>query len=335
MNINELIKDGGCKQVIFAITNFCNGSCQFCGFNQNNHFVRENLALNEGLKAIEHLAKNNVKIISLTGGEPLLNPHLEDFIKHCNAYSIICRTGTNGINLNEERIEKLKVAGLASMWLSIDSDDPQIHDLNRGKSGLFQHVCQMRAFGEKLGIEMGAGIAISKLIKNYGKLFSLLKDNGFKKATFAYPSTAMNSSYKATSDNIICQFTQQELSEIIDTIIQYKSSTDSVKVGNSFIALKLMYDHLTLHQNLPKCYAGEKIFYLDWKLHLYRCFTYKSYGHLFDVDLGNMDAPDCSACYSQCFRDYSLYYPVIKDENTTNSFLAWYEMINEQNMLGF
>lgn len=335
MSLIELLKNGGCKQVIFAITSYCNGKCSFCGFNQVNSFKRKNLELDEGLKAIEYLSSQGVKIISFTGGEPLLNPHLEKFIMKCRDNSIMCRTGTNGIQLDERKLEKLKKSGLSSMWFSIDSEEPNLHDKNRGKEGLFKHICKMREFGESIGIEIGAGVAISKLINNYDKLFKILDENGFKKVTFAYPSGLMNSSYLATTNDTISQFNQEELASNISKLIEYKEHSNSLKIGNSLTALKLMYQHLLFKQDLPKCYAGKKIFYLDWELQLYRCFTFNSYGNLFDYSLDNIENSDCNACYSQCFRDYSLYYPVIENQVLLNSFLAWHELLSENNVLGF
>lgn len=335
MDLTDLLNNGGCKQVIFAITSYCNGKCGFCGFSRANSFSRQNIELNKGLEAIEYLESQDVKVISFTGGEPLLNPNLDKFIKKCNELSIVCRTGTNGIQLDKHKLEKLRNAGLSSMWFSIDSEIAHLHNNNRGKEGLFEHLCKMREFAESIEIEIGAGVAISKLIKNYDDLFNVLDENGFKKVTFAYPSGLMKSSYMATTDNPISRFNNEELSLIIAKLIEYKTRSNSLKIGNSMTALKLMYQHLALKQKLPKCYAGKKIFYLDWKLQLHRCFTYKSYGNLFDLDMDKIENTDCDACYSQCFRDYSLYYPAIENQELLDSFLAWYELLSENNLIGF
>ncbi len=133
----ELIKNGGARQVFFAVTNRCDANCTFCGFRYSQRLSRKHVNISEAEKAIDYLANNFVRVISFTGGEPLLHPHLEQIISKASRIGILCRTGTNGISLNEKRLEALKKAGLAFIWLSIDSGIPEIHDNNRGKNGLF------------------------------------------------------------------------------------------------------------------------------------------------------------------------------------------------------
>lgn len=319
--------------MIFAITSYCNASCAFCGFNKSQHLDRHQLSLEDGIRAIDYLAQQNVRIMSFTGGEPLLNPNLEKFIEHATGLSIICRTGTNGVLLDENRLSSLKKAGVSSMWFSIDSDQPELHDRNRGMKGLFKHVVKIREFGESIGMELGAGVAISRLITDYNRLFRLLEDSGFRSVTFAYPSGAMDSSYLATNDDEISRYTASELASIIETIMAYKRS-GKIKVGNSTIALQLMHDKLTKGIPMPKCFAGDKIFYLDWNLELHRCFTLSSYGNLFNFNFDNIKNDDCDKCFSQCFRDYSLFYPVIQNRDLVSSFMAWQELLHDNNLMG-
>ena len=65
----------------FGITNCCSAKCTFCGIWKQKEKVI--VSLEDGIKAIDKLAKLGVAHLTLTGGDPLFNPHIFDFVKHC------------------------------------------------------------------------------------------------------------------------------------------------------------------------------------------------------------------------------------------------------------
>src|SRR5439155_1104228 len=58
-----------------------------------------------------------------------------------------------------------------------------------------------------------------------------------------------------------------------------------------------------------KCHGGSKLFYLDWNLDLYRCFTLpKKYGNLLELGKVNFEEELCDLCTQQAFRDHDPFY---------------------------
>ena len=55
---------------------------------------------------------------------------------------------TNGQYLTDENIEKLADAGLYTIFVSLDSPDPEEHDRMRGMPGLFEKVVKVREYNE-------------------------------------------------------------------------------------------------------------------------------------------------------------------------------------------
>lgn len=329
---NNFIKDGGVRQVFFAITNRCDADCLFCGFQRTKRMKRKTLDVTDVLNSLDFMRENNFRIVSFTGGEPLLHSSLPSIIKHASQNGMLTRTGTNGIRLSKPLISDFKEANLGYLWISIDSDIPEKHDQNRGKKGLYIHIENMVKIAEQYELKIGAGVAISNLIQNYEQLLNKLIDMGFTRVTFAYPGETMDSSYRANSSNAISFFSNEKLASILEEILKLKlSGSFPIEVGNSAIALKMMIQHLRYNQSLSPCYAGSRLFYLDWELQLYRCYSLKDHIPLFEFDPSTPDPQPCDACNSQCFRDNSLYYPALNSSQSTQSLKAWTELLVSSN----
>ena len=56
--------------------------------------------------------------MTISGGEPLLHPELDDIIAHIRRYPIIAGMITNGYLLTADRIQRLNRAGLDHLQIS-------------------------------------------------------------------------------------------------------------------------------------------------------------------------------------------------------------------------
>ncbi len=99
----------------------CNLACTYCNeFDDHS----EPTPLAEMLHRIDHLGRLGTSVITISGGEPLLHPELDDVIRRIRATGAIAGMITNGYLLNRERIERLNRAGLDHMQISIDNVMP-------------------------------------------------------------------------------------------------------------------------------------------------------------------------------------------------------------------
>jgi MoaA/NifB/PqqE/SkfB family radical SAM enzyme len=99
----------------------CNLSCTYC--NEYDDFSKP-VPLDTLKQRIDDLARLGTTIITLSGGEPLLHPELDELIAHMRSYPVIAGMITNGYLLNPERIQRLNRAGLDHMQISIDNVMP-------------------------------------------------------------------------------------------------------------------------------------------------------------------------------------------------------------------
>jgi MoaA/NifB/PqqE/SkfB family radical SAM enzyme len=73
---------------------------------------------------LDHLAKLGTSIITISGGEPLLHPELDQVISRIRRNGMIAGMITNGYLLTAERIQRLNRAGVEHLQISIDNVMP-------------------------------------------------------------------------------------------------------------------------------------------------------------------------------------------------------------------
>ncbi len=99
----------------------CNLSCAYC----NEYDDRsEPVPTDEMLRRIDKLAALGTGVVTLSGGEPLLHPDLDDIIRRIRSRGSIATLITNGYLLNRARIDRLNRAGLDHLQISIDNVMP-------------------------------------------------------------------------------------------------------------------------------------------------------------------------------------------------------------------
>jgi len=99
----------------------CNLSCTYC--NEYDDFSKP-IPTEVMLERIDRLGRLGTAIITISGGEPLLHPDLDQIIARIRSNGKIAGLITNGYLLTADRIERLNRAGLDHMQISIDNVMP-------------------------------------------------------------------------------------------------------------------------------------------------------------------------------------------------------------------
>ncbi len=99
----------------------CNLACEYCNeFDDHSKPV----PLDTMRQRLDHLAGLGTNVITISGGEPLLHPDLDDIIAHVRKRGMIAGMITNGYLLTADRIKRLNRAGLDHLQISIDNVMP-------------------------------------------------------------------------------------------------------------------------------------------------------------------------------------------------------------------
>ena len=99
----------------------CNLSCTYC-----NEYDDYSKPVDTGIMVsrINRLADLGTGIVTLSGGEPLLHPELDEIIRAMRNRGVIAGMITNGYLLTPDRVQRLNQAGLDHMQISIDNVMP-------------------------------------------------------------------------------------------------------------------------------------------------------------------------------------------------------------------
>jgi len=140
-----------------AVTHRCQCRCQHCSAADFMRSARPEVPPERMLRLIEEVQDLGVVTIIFVGGEPLLHPRIYDYIKHVDHGESRPMIFTNGLLLTQERVQKLVDAGLYSLFVSIDSPDPEQHDRLRGVKGCWHKAIE----GAKRCVDAGLLIGLS------------------------------------------------------------------------------------------------------------------------------------------------------------------------------
>jgi MoaA/NifB/PqqE/SkfB family radical SAM enzyme len=136
----------------------CNLSCTYC--NEFDDFSKP-VPTEEMFRRIDRLAKLGISIVTISGGEPLLHPDLDEIIRQVRRRGIIAGLITNGYLLTVERIERLNGAGLEQLQISIDNAQPDAVSKKSLKvlDKKLQMLSEHAEFGVNINSVVGSGIA--------------------------------------------------------------------------------------------------------------------------------------------------------------------------------
>src|SRR5689334_17331958 len=99
----------------------CNLACTYC-----NEFddVSKPVPLETMFRRVDKLGELGTSVVTISGGEPLLHPELDDIISRIRQNGTVAGMITNGYLLMPDRIERLNRAGLEWLQISIDNVNP-------------------------------------------------------------------------------------------------------------------------------------------------------------------------------------------------------------------
>ncbi len=128
----------GPLNIMWDVTNGCNLACKHC-YNRSGVGKKYNdLSDADMIKLADNIIKLLPRVVCFCGGEPLLRYKiLPQLAKKISASGITVNMVTNGLLLDEEKIDTLVENGLSGFQISLDSHKQNTHDYFRGLNGAF------------------------------------------------------------------------------------------------------------------------------------------------------------------------------------------------------
>jgi MoaA/NifB/PqqE/SkfB family radical SAM enzyme len=310
--LGEVLDHGGPGYVQFAITNICNARCEFCGFavDQMDPKKRSSVTLAAARDVIDICVRNHIGYLLFVGGEPMVHKDLRAMVRYCAESGIQPMICTNGSLWTETNLRQYAGDGLASVIMSIDTHDVRVHEKHRGLTEVCRKIKLANERFHDLGVQTTASVTASKLVEDYAKLPEFLQSLGFTSCTFSYPLTSLDSSYLSFSKSGLVHYTNEELIAVFERMKALKKQ-NTIRIVNPTESLSEMQRHLRHEPERFGCLGGDKYFYLDWNLNLYRCHAWATpMCHIYDFDASKLIRDGCTRCMIDCYRDPSVMQSV-------------------------
>lgn len=226
------------RVAIIDTTSRCNLKCSHC-YNQERYWENaaqyRDLSTDEITSMICKLKEMNFTRLHLLGGEPLLAPHLLDFITCGRNNNLDVSIVTNGTLLNEVIMGKICELGVFSISVSMDGTTAKSNDSIRGH-GVFDKVTnnirECVAIKRKLNsdIKIGTSFTLTKQnLKTSNDLMDFANELGLDFVNLSYLSNE-GKARDTYNDNYV---SEEEKFQFIDDII------NSYKIHNSNLALNV------------------------------------------------------------------------------------------------
>lgn len=133
--------------VAWLITGRCNLHCCYCKWIDQRRV--EELGTDSAKDMIDQMKRAGVRLISFTGGEPLVRSDIGDIIRHVKNNGLVCKLNTNGM-LVESHLDDLRRLDL--LQISIDGP-PEVQDHLRGQ-GTAERAARAIQLARKAGIRV-------------------------------------------------------------------------------------------------------------------------------------------------------------------------------------
>ena len=114
------------KSMVIDLTYICNFTCHYCQWGDPTNEKRKNIRPDKLLVKSKSLKQMDIERIVFSGGEPLLHPNFREIVRYYGKSVNEVVMITNGLLLDDKRLDDYCDQGLTGVTFSLDSTDEQI-----------------------------------------------------------------------------------------------------------------------------------------------------------------------------------------------------------------
>lgn len=199
------------SQVHINISGVCNENCSHCYIPVKNKFGIMSEELFD--KIISECVDLKVLNVTLSGGEPMMNPCLHSFLKKCKRYNFSINILSNLTNLTNELLDEIASNPLISVQTSLYAIDENVHDLITHQKGSFRKTLNSIHLLHERNVPMQINCPILKQnIQHYHDVISFASSLNISYST----DYALFGCYDSSGSNIGCRISMAEVSEVLN-----------------------------------------------------------------------------------------------------------------------
>lgn len=296
------------KVAEFAITNACIAKCSFCDIwkQQPKVFVDKDKAL----KVIDRLAEVGTVHVTFTGGEPLLHPHITDFVAQAASHSMHSAVldAAPQLLMRNDIIKRLEAAGNDMISISFDSGDPVTMAESRQIPNIMEDMAKAVELIKKTSVMTMASVLIWN--DNYDKLEEVCiraKNMGFDFISLNYPTFSRSRIYPLGGEGI--SLSREKVIQGLESAIALQK-TGKYGIINSPTSMRNIINYLRdpAAAKYP-CLGGTHVFFVDWFFDVRPCMQLPTVlGSMLTMEEKDFNRKPCNDCNMSWYRDFSALF---------------------------
>ncbi|HEY5517945.1 MAG TPA: radical SAM protein [Coriobacteriia bacterium] len=298
---------GNTRFAEFAVTNACVARCSFCDIWKQRPKVFTDAE--QSLQVIDNLADMGVSHITLTGGEPLLHPHIVDFVRKCTSRGVHSAVLDAAPSLiTKEKLRLLDEAGCDLISISFDSDDPAVLEASRRIPGIMRDMEVAVGRIRDTRIKSMASILIwNNNHDQMEKLFAKATDMGYDLISINYPTFSESVVYPLGGEGI--SLSRDLVVESLESVIELKRSS-KYRIMNSITSMENIISYLRDPSTVRyECYGGYRVMFVDWFFDVRPCMQLPNVlGNMLTMTKADLEKVPCNACNMSWYRDFSAFF---------------------------
>ncbi len=243
------IADKNHKKCLIQITEKCNLKCEHCFVSAGKGGMEMSMEQFES-RIVPELIGNYFSKVTITGGEPLVHPHVLDMLKLLSNNKIETAVCTNAVLISNYFIDSVKKIGGIHFNVSLDGFRPESHGLFRGNCDkkLFRKIIEnIELLGKN---ELLNGILVTPNIyaniEEYVKICEFAKSCGAKYvlinplSQFGRGSNHLDLGYNIKSLMQLREYTQKYDDDKLEIVYIRFPNSDAKPLGGC-VAGKIIY----------------------------------------------------------------------------------------------
>lgn len=205
--------------VIWNLLRRCNLTCKHCYATSADKDFPNELSREQISAVMQDLWQFGTRVLILSGGEPLMHPHIYDISKEAKAMGFYVGLSSNGTLIDESRIDKIAEVGYDYTGVSLDGMR-ETHDRFRRRQGAFDESMHGIRLCHKVGLKVGLRFTITQdNADELPLLLNLMDEEGIDKLYLSHLNYA-GRGYKNRADDVQHQTSRKAMELLFETCWQ-------------------------------------------------------------------------------------------------------------------
>lgn len=207
--------------VIWNLIRRCNLTCKHCySISADKDFPGE-LSIEEIYTTMDDLKRFRVPALILSGGEPLLHPHIFEISQRAKEMGFYVGLSSNGTLINDSNIDQIAAMGYDYVGISLDGIR-ETHDKFRRMVGAYEKSLHGIRLCKERGIKVGIRFTLTQEnAHDLPALLHLMEKEGLDKFYLSHLNYAGRGNTNRKTD-AHHQTTRQAMDLLLDTCWQYQ-----------------------------------------------------------------------------------------------------------------